>query len=248
MPDFLKLLAHELRWQLLTALAESDRRVQELVALLQRPQNLISYHLSQLRTQALVHERRSSADGRDVYYSLDMARLQTLYLSSGQSLHPALVGDVPFSPDAPLANRPPFRVLFLCTHNSARSQLAEGILRAQGGGMVEVFSAGTEPGTLHPLAVRAAATLGFDISQQYAKPIDPFIGQPFDYIITVCDKARELCPVFPGEPRQIHWSFADPAAAPGSEEEQYRAFLQTARELTTRINYLRLMMSRRVGS
>lgn len=247
MPDFLKLLAHDLRWQLLAALAESDRRVQELVALLQRPQNLISYHLSQLRTHALVQERRSSADGRDVYYSLDVARLQTLYLSSGQSLHPALAGEVPAPPDT-LADHPPFRVLFLCTHNSARSQLAEGILRAQGGGMVEVYSAGNEPGAVHPLAVRAAAAMNLDISQQQPKHLNQFIGQPFDYIITVCDKVRELCPAFPGEPHQIHWSFADPAAVPGSEEEQVHAFLQTARELTTRISYLRLMMRRRAGS
>ncbi len=92
-PDFLKILAHDLRWQLLSTLTESDRRVQELVETLQRPQNLISYHLRQLRTHHLVHERRSSADARDVYYSLDLAQLQRLYQDSGEALHPALTSD-----------------------------------------------------------------------------------------------------------------------------------------------------------
>lgn len=251
--EFLKLLAHDVRWQLITALAESDRRVQELVERLQRPQNLLSYHLRLLREGEVVRERRSSADGRDVYYSLDLEQLRALYLESGQTLHPALACAQPVA-SAPTAlagtdgeegeGKRPFRVLFLCTHNSARSQLAEGILRATGGDLVEVASAGSEPGTVHPLAIRAAATMTIDISQQQAKHLDEFAGQTFDYVITVCDKVREACPVFPGDPKQIHWSFADPAAVPGTEEEKFQAFLQTARELSTRISYLRLMIER----
>jgi protein-tyrosine-phosphatase/DNA-binding transcriptional ArsR family regulator len=252
--DFLKLLAHDVRWTLVASLAESDRRVQELVALLQRPQNLISYHLRLLRDGHMVKERRSSADGRDVYYSLDLDHLRLLYLESGQALHPALACAEPVSntlrTEAVTADdygemKRPFRVLFLCTHNSARSQLAEAILRTNGGSLVEVFSAGSEPGQVHPLAIRTAAALQVEISGQRSKHMDEFAGQTFDYVITVCDQVREVCPVFPGDPHQIHWSFPDPAAVTGSEDDQLQAFIQTARELTTRINYLRLMLERR---
>jgi ArsR family transcriptional regulator, arsenate/arsenite/antimonite-responsive transcriptional repressor / arsenate reductase (thioredoxin) len=247
LPDLLKLLAHEVRWQVLVALARSDRRVQELVDLLQRPQNLISYHLRRLREGQVVRERRSSADSRDVYYSLDVAQLRALYLDSGLALHPALVGEVTVEPGTASGERVgkrPWRVLFLCTHNSARSQLAEGILRTHGGDRVVAFSAGSEPGQVHALAVQAAATLGIDISQQHSKHMDQFTGQQFDYVITVCDSVREVCPVFPHAPEQIHWSFPDPAAVTGSESKRLHAFVQTARELSTRINYLLLMMAR----
>jgi protein-tyrosine-phosphatase len=138
-----------------------------------------------------------------------------------------------------------YRVIFLCTHNSARSQLAEGILRASGGSLVEVFSAGSEPSCVHRLAIRVAQTLNIDIGDQRAKHMDEFAGQTFDYVITVCDRVREICPVFPNDPQQIHWSFPDPSAVEGSEEEMFQAFLQTARELSTRIGYLRLMIERR---
>lgn len=239
--DFLKLLAHDVRWTLLTVLAESDRRVQELVTLLQRPQNLISYHLRLLREGQVVRERRSSADGRDVYYSLDLDQFRTLFQESGLALHPALNCAEPWVPD--LDRERPLRVLFLCTHNSARSQLAEGILRATAGDGVTVFSAGSQPGGVHPLAVRAAQELGYDISQQESKHMDQFAGQPFDYVITVCDQVREVCPVFPDGPVQIHWSFPDPAAVAGTAAAQFEAFLQTVRELVVRINYLCQMLA-----
>ena len=252
--DFLKLLAHDVRYTLVISLAASDRRVQELVELLQRPQNLISYHLRLLRDGRVVKERRSNADGRDIYYSLDLDQLRALYLASGQSLHPALACAAPVANLSPTAvvttadygeTKRPWRVLFLCTHNSARSQLAEAILRATGGNLVEVFSAGSIPSQVHPLAIRAAAANHLDISRQRSKHMAEFTGQHFDYIITVCDQVREVCPVFPGDPQQIHWSFPDPAAIIGSEDEQFPGFLQTARELSTRINYLRLMIERR---
>lgn len=127
------------------------------------------------------------------------------------------------------------RVLFLCTHNAARSQMAEGILRLLGGSAVEVESAGTEPSRVHPLAVRALADLGIGIGTQRSKHVDEVAGQRFDYVITLCDQAREVCPVFPGAPERIHWGFDDPAAVAGSDEERYEAFRRTARELTTRL-------------
>lgn len=116
------------------------------------------------------------------------------------------------------------RVLFLCTANSARSQMAEGLLRALAGDRFEVVSAGVEPGSLHPLAVKAMAEMGIDISTQMAKSVDRFLGQEFDYVITVCDAAAERCPVFPGRARRLHWSIEDPANATGTEEERIRAF------------------------
>jgi protein-tyrosine-phosphatase len=235
-PDFLKLLAHELRWKLISALTHGDRRVQELVSLLDQPQNLISYHLKQLRDAKLLAERRSTADARDIYYSLDLERLQTLYNAVGSMLHPALsaLGALPTSRQT---QHPPVRVLFLCTENSARSQMAEGLLRHSGGSAIEAFSAGTTPSAVHPQAVRALAEMEIDISQQQAKHVDTFRDQPFDYIITVCDRARESCPVFSEEAEAIHWSLPDPAAVV-SEEAQYQAFAQTAQQLTVRIRYL----------
>ncbi len=120
----------------------------------------------------------------------------------------------------------PRRVLFLCTHNSARSQMAEGLLRHLGGGRFAAFSAGTEATRVRPLAIRAMAELGIDIAGQESKTLDRYLGEPFDRVITVCDDAAEACPVFPGARLRIHWSFPDPSKATGTEAEQlatYRA-------------------------
>lgn len=238
-PEFLKLLVHEIRWQLVSALALSDYRVQELVTQLQRPQNLVSYHLRLLRDGHIVTERRSSADGRDVYYSLDIHQLRMMYLESGPALHPALVCTEQIAtPTSPTGETRPYRILFLCTHNSARSQMAEGILRAAGGAQVEVFSAGNEATAVHPLAVRAAAEWGVDISQQRAKNLAEFTWQSFDRIITVCDRVREVCPVFLDGPSTIHWSLPDPTAVTGTENEQVQAFWAIAQQLSTRTDFL----------
>lgn len=240
--EFLKLLAHELRWQLLAALAVGDWRVQELVERVGRPMNLVSYHLAQLRRMSLVQERRSSADARDVYYSLDLERMRDLYAASSAALHPLLGNCAPVPLSAPTA--PPVRVLFLCTHNSARSQMAEALLRQLGGPAVEVFSAGTEVSEVHPLAIAAMAGLGIDISGQRSKHLDEFRGQSFDAIITVCDRVREECPVFPGDPAQIHWSFADPAAVTGDPDTQRQAFAETARQLGMRVRHVLPVLTR----
>jgi arsenate reductase len=120
---------------------------------------------------------------------------------------------------------PKRRVLFLCTGNSARSQMAEGWLRRYAGDAFDVFSAGTEPReAVHPLALRVMADAGVDLAGQRPKALAPFVGQHFDFVITVCDRARDACPVFPDDPVQIHWSFEDPAAAEGTEEERYAVF------------------------
>ncbi len=242
-PVFLKLLAHDVRWQILTGLAHSDLRVQELVKLVDRPVNLVSYHLKQLRSQAVVREQRSSADGRDIYYSLDIERLGAMYRLAGLQLHPALGGETEATTAA--ASSQPVRVLFLCTHNRARSQMAEGLLRHLGSERVEACSAGSMPGELHPLAVRVLTEMGIDISGQRSKHIDEYQGRQFDHIITVCDQVREQCPVFPGEPDYIHWSTTDPIAAAEfstDEGKHYAVFTKTANALAERVKHLLLVI------
>lgn len=127
------------------------------------------------------------------------------------------------------------RVLFLCTHNSARSQMAEGLLRALGRGAFEVFSAGTEATRVRPLAIRAMAELGIDVSGQTSKTLDQYLAEPFDQVITVCDQANETCPVFYGATERLHWSFPDPSRATGSEEEQLIVYRQVRDAICARI-------------
>lgn len=117
------------------------------------------------------------------------------------------------------------RVLILCTGNSARSQMGEGLLKHLAGDRFEVFSAGTHPSTLNPYAVLAMAELGIDIREQYSKSLEQFLDQEFDFVITVCDRAAETCPLFPGPASRIHWSFPDPAAVEGSHLEKLSAFI-----------------------
>lgn len=128
-------------------------------------------------------------------------------------------------------------VLVLCTGNSARSQMAEAILRHVSRGRIDVESAGTVPQRdIQPMARRAVKTLlDLDMEGQNPKSLDRFLGRDFDYVITVCDRAAETCPVFPGDPGRIHWSFEDPAAARGTDEEKQRAFDTTAKRLLSRI-------------
>lgn len=116
------------------------------------------------------------------------------------------------------------RVLFLCTHNSARSQMAEGLLRKMAGNRFDVFSAGTQRRRVRPLAIEAMREIGIDISTHRSKTLDQFIGESFDYVITVCDRANESCPIFPGTTERIHWSFDDPTAVEGTDEQKLRAF------------------------
>src|SRR5215203_1078071 len=132
-------------------------------------------------------------------------------------------------------NERPHHVLFLCTHNSARSQMAEGLLRALGGPDCDVFSAGTVATAVRPEAVAVMAELGIDIATQESKTLDRYLGGAFDEVITVCDDANEACPVFPGARHRRHWSIDDPSAVVGSEEERLAEFRRARDELSNRI-------------
>jgi arsenate reductase (thioredoxin) len=128
------------------------------------------------------------------------------------------------------------RVLFLCTHNSARSQMAEGLLRHLAGDRFEVHSAGTEATHVRPLAIRAMDEIGVDISSQESKTLERYLREPFDYVITVCDDANEACPFFPGASNRLHWSFEDPSRAGGSEEERLAVFRSVRDRIRDRVN------------
>ena len=231
-PAIFKLLSNDLRWKLLKTLSQSDLRVQELTDLLGQPQNLVSYHLQKLHEAGLVLERHSIADGREVYYGIDLKQIRGLFTITQEALHPGLSADKGNEP-----TYPPARILFLCTHNSARSQMAEGLLRTKSFRQMQVFSAGTDPLPVNPAAIRVMAEFNIDIHAQQSKGQDQFRDQPFDYVITVCDRARESCPTFPGNPIKIHWSIADPILMAGSAEAQLQTLRETARELDERIDF-----------
>jgi arsenate reductase len=127
------------------------------------------------------------------------------------------------------------RVLFLCTHNSARSQMAEGLLRDLAGDRFEAHSAGTEATHVRPLAIRAMGEIGVDISAQESKTLERYLSEPFDYVITVCDDANEACPFFPGARERLHWSFEDPSRAEGSEEERLAVFRSVRDRIRDRV-------------
>jgi ArsR family transcriptional regulator, arsenate/arsenite/antimonite-responsive transcriptional repressor / arsenate reductase (thioredoxin) len=232
-PLLLRMTAHPLRWALMTELASSDRRVRELVAAVGEPQNLVSYHLRLLRTAGLVVARRSSFDGRDSYYHLDLARCATAFGDAATALHPALA---PGERGWPRGRS----VLFLCTGNSARSPMAEALLRRRSGGQVDVASAGSRPKpALHPNTARVLRKeYGIDLEPRQPQSLDAVAGRRFDYVITLCDKIREV-PRDHGSAVTMHWSLPDPAAA-DTDRATYPEFRRVARELDTRIGFLRL--------
>ena len=238
-PAFVRLAAHPLRWRLLTELAESDRRVRELVEVAGQSQNLISYHLRLLRGGGLVSAHRSSFDARDSYYHLDLEGCVHALSAVGLALHPAL-RLAPTPPSATPAERPVRpRVLFACTGNSARSPIAEALLRHRAGGRVEVVSAGSHPKPrIHSNAARVMREqYGIDIADHLPRHLDTVARRRFDYVISLCDKVREVCPEFSDKPRLIHWSIPDPGAG-DTDRQSYPAFRRTAKEIDTRIRYL----------
>jgi arsenate reductase (thioredoxin) len=127
------------------------------------------------------------------------------------------------------------RVLFVCTHNSARSQMAEAFLRFHGGDAFEAFSAGTEATAVRSEAIVVMAELGIDISGQESKTVERYLGEPFEWVVTVCDRAREACPVFPGADNSAHWGFDDPAEATGTDEERMAVFRRVRDEVNARV-------------
>lgn len=238
-PPFLRLASHPIRWRLLRELTVSDRAVRELTALVGEPQNLVSYHLRELRDGGVVRSHRSSADGRDAYYSLDLPRVGEMLSESGASLHPGL-SRAASSPEQRQrrrsARRP--RVLFLCTGNGTRSQIAEALLEVLSDGQVEVMSAGSHPKPVHPNAIKVLRSRGIDISDRRSKHFGTLARRHFDYVITLCDRVREVCPELPGAPEAIHWSIPDPGLEGDSDKATYPAFERTAANLEDRIRFL----------
>jgi protein-tyrosine-phosphatase/DNA-binding transcriptional ArsR family regulator len=263
----LRLLADPVRWRLMRELASGDRRVRELAAAAGLPQNLVSYHLRRLRLGGLVSARRSSFDGRDTYYSLDLDGCAQALAGAAIALHPGLA-PAPVAPSGPArpggqgvsgglavpgqpaardevtatdeltAPRAAPRVLFVCTGNSSRSPMAEGLLRYRSGARVAAASAGIRPKAVHPHAVAVMRErYGVDIAGHRPEQVETAARDRFDYVISLCDKAREACPEFTGNPGMIHWSLADPATGEGGLAG-YPAFERTAAELDARIGFL----------
>jgi protein-tyrosine-phosphatase len=238
-PPFLVLAGHPLRWRVLVELTESDRQVRELTHVVGHPQGLVSYHLARLRAGGLVSSRKSSFDGRAVYYRVHLDKCAELLAATGAALHPGLP-----SSGAPIPARRVGRarrrpsVLFVCTGNGARSQIAEAILRERASDRVEVASAGSHPKPVHPNAIKVLAERGIDISGSRSKPITEFSGHHFDYVITLCDIVREVCPEFPGQGQPMHWSTEDPSRASGAVRDTLPGFRALATELDTRIGFL----------
>lgn len=226
-PSVLKLLAHDIRWRLVEHLAQSDRRVGELVDLVGERQNLVSYHLRILRDAELVAERRSSRDARDIYYALDKDRLRTGLQQSAQQLRIG-GGDLRTS-----SSTGP--VLFVCSGNSARSVMAEALLRSVSKGAIHVWSAGTRPQGVHPIALQVLRDRGVATQGLHSKGLDELADVIFQTVITLCDIAREEHADLPAHRELVHWSIADPAAEPGGPAEVREAFERVADELTKRI-------------
>jgi protein-tyrosine-phosphatase/DNA-binding transcriptional ArsR family regulator len=240
-PAFVRLAAHPVRWRLLTALAGGDYRVRELMAWIDRPQNLVSYHLRLLRNAGLVASTRSSFDGRDSYYHLDLDRCAEMLGDCGADLHPALsrAGIPPIAPDRS-RRLPEVSVLFVCTGNSTRSPMAEALLRHRARDRITVTSAGTSPRTaLHPNTIGVLrSSYGIDIADRRPRHLDTVLDRPFSHVITLCDRAREVCPEFGDHPHHSHWSVPDPASGGQADRAGRAAFERAAADIDTRIRYL----------
>lgn len=235
-PETVWLLGHDIRWRLAQALSHSDHRVGELVEAVGERQNLVSYHLGLLRRAGMVSERRSSHDSRDVYYSLNLGGLRDGLDQGLTRLHPTLRMPPPSTTEASAEGSRQPRLLFVCTGNSARSQLAEAIARDLAHGTVVVASAGPRPAGIHPMTMKVLKELGLPVDGLHSKSIDE-VGGRFDFVVTLCDVAREDCPPFHGAD-VIHWSLPDPAQSNDSKRDLRQAFKRTAEELRRRITFL----------
>ena len=239
-PRVVRLLADPVRWRLACELARGDYRVRELVAATGHPQNLVSYHLRQLRDGGLVTARRSSFDARDTYYSLNLEGCAGALARAAGSLHPGLAPPPGLAAltDLGIQPGPGPRVLFLCTGNSTRSPMAEALLRHRAGRRVLTMSAGIRPKPVHQAAVAVLRDrYRIDLSGHRPTPVETVARQRFDYVISLCDRAREACPEFGGHPERVHWSLPDPAAGEDGLAG-LPAFERTAADLDTRIRFL----------
>lgn len=241
-PDFVGLAGHPVRWRLLTELARSDRHVNELTRLLGQPQALISYHLGRLRDGGLVSSRRSRHDRRASYYTIDLRRCAEALSVTGSRLHPGLSLHLApvVAPQRRSSTR--LRVLFACTGNGARSQIAEALLQRLAGDRLEVVSGGSHPKPIHPNVTRVLAERGIDISGRRSKQLSQFEGQHFDVVVTLCDRVREACPEFFSRADAIHWSIEDPSLATGDNRATYPVFCALAAELESRIGFLNALI------
>lgn len=224
------MLADDTRWRLIAALRLGDRQVGELVAHLALPQNLVSYHLGLLRQAGLVKIHRSDADARVVYYGLDLAALQAAHRQIGLGLALPNLADRSSEPIPP--------VIFLCTKNSARSQMAEGWLRHMSGGKILVRSAGTQPASIHPLAIAAMREVGIDIGYQRSKGVASITDLEIGLVVTVCDLAREECPPALLTKPMLHWSIPDPVRETGDDTTRLEAFRAARDQLRARVEGL----------
>lgn len=230
------MLSDPVRWQLMKELAVSDLRVGELVDLVGQPQNAVSYHLAALRRAGIASARRSSADGRDVYYRIDLRRCRDLIAQAGGLLHPGCALTPAGSSGVHISGRP--SLLFLCTGNSARSQIAEAFAVHRSDGQVRAVSAGSHPKPLHPNAVRVLAERGIDISGSSTKSLTRYANRRFDRVITLCDKVREVCPDSRGSTMSTHWSIQDPASSGSNDEATYPTFVAVADDIEDRVALL----------
>jgi arsenate reductase len=172
--------------------------------------------------RAAIERQRADLDRLDS----ELTDLETTIQAAGRARHAS---------DRVVTSAEPIRVLFVCTGNSARSQMAEALLDEFGGSDFAAFSAGTEPRPLNPMAVTVLGEIGIDWSHAVSKSVTPLVGQTFDYVITVCDRARQTCPVFPGEHNALHWGLDDPAEVEGTEAEKLEAFRRTRTEVAARV-------------
>jgi ArsR family transcriptional regulator, arsenate/arsenite/antimonite-responsive transcriptional repressor / arsenate reductase (thioredoxin) len=245
-PEVLGVLAHDLRWTIVSLLVPGDLRTGEIVARTGQPPSLISYHLGRLRDAGLVSARRSAADGRDTYHALDLDALGRAVAGVADRIQPGLLAGAGADPGGrpDITSAPPpggepgprtAEALFICTGNSARSPMAAGWLNHLGAGRVTARSAGVTPAPLHPLAVAAMAEQGVDISGHQPTPIDDLAAEGFSRVITLCDRARENCGELPAASKVVHWSIPNPARAHPPDLDAFRA---TARELRARVRYL----------
>jgi protein-tyrosine-phosphatase/DNA-binding transcriptional ArsR family regulator len=239
---FFRMLGDATRLAVVARLARSDERLIGLSTAIKQPPETVAAALADLQSAGLVASRASDVHPGEMYYYLDLEQMQKRYLTAGRLIHPALAQAIT-GVEEEMVQRAKPRVLFLCTHNSARSQMAEGLLRTSSHGTIEAFSAGSQPEEVHPLAIETMDGMNVDIRNQRSKHFDEFLGQHFDVVITVCDRARETCPVFPEAKETIHWSIPDPAAVE-DEAEKRRAFHQAATILATRIRYLQILLER----